>query len=277
MNFSDCILTIYIDFGNFAPQPQTTKSIFGQSQPTSLPGQPQSTSIFGQPAQANGSSVSTFGGGSTTQTFRLSRQQPQQAGGGIFGSSFDAPQQQLQQTSLLQQQQQSQHASGGPSGSGLFGAQQRQQAIPQSEGLYDDFEEVHISSAASDPGPGDIPLSQSHTVVTETPVAISYSVEGQVTIPSDGVKHQVGVAVLIFGSENGKRAGDEDVRIEYGVIPRIDTRVYLDVCISFYCTDRNSSLVFRSAVSRTQVNTDSFLDQCLLSLTTLTLHIPTSE
>lgn len=182
-------------FGAFG-QPASFSFSGATTQSQSQPQQAQTSGLFGQP------------------------QQQQQAGGGLFGggSSFGA-----------------QTFGGGSSAfsSEPFGAPQ--QAAPQSD-LTEDFEEINISAAGT--ATGDVPLSQTLTVVTETPVAISYSVEGRVSIPSDGVKHQVGVAVLPFGGERkdtekeqaGKRR-EEDVKIEYGVVPRVDTRVYLDVSI----------------------------------------------
>lgn len=60
--------------------------------------------------------------------------------------------------------------------------------------------------------------SEPITIVTETPIAISFSVSGESNIPSDGVDHQVSVAVLPFS-----------VKISYIAIPRIDPRVFLQV------------------------------------------------
>jgi hypothetical protein len=51
------------------------------------------------------------------------------------------------------------------------------------------------------------------TIVTETPMAISFSVNGESNIPSDGVDS---VAVLPFSA-----------KISYVAIPRMDPRVFL--------------------------------------------------
>ncbi|PPQ84015.1 hypothetical protein CVT25_000561 [Psilocybe cyanescens] len=80
---------------------------------------------------------------------------------------------------------------------------------PVSDNGEDEYEEVG--------GPGAI--AEPTTVVSETPVAISFSVHGESTIPSDGVEHQVSVAVLPF-----------EATISYICIPRIDPRVFLQ-CI----------------------------------------------
>ena len=55
--------------------------------------------------------------------------------------------------------------------------------------------------------------------VAETPpTAISHLITGKSTILSDGVEHQVSVAVLRF-----------DMKISHVTVPRIDPRVYLQV------------------------------------------------
>ena len=72
----------------------------------------------------------------------------------------------------------------------------------------DDFEDLEGPCAITEPT----------TVVSETPMAISFSVHGESTIPSDGVEHQVSVAVLPF-----------QAKISYIAIPRIDPRVFLQV------------------------------------------------
>lgn len=63
------------------------------------------------------------------------------------------------------------------------------------------------------------------TIVSETPVAASYSVEGKSTIPSDAKGHQVSIANLPF-----------DAQISHITVPRIEPRVYLEV--SPYCRCR---------------------------------------
>ena len=72
----------------------------------------------------------------------------------------------------------------------------------------DDFEEVDGRPAITEPT----------TVVSETPMAISFTVHGESTIPSDEVDHQVSVALLPFKA-----------KISYITIPRIDPRVFLQV------------------------------------------------
>ena len=84
----------------------------------------------------------------------------------------------------------------------------------------DDFEDLE--------GPGAI--TEPTTVVSETPMAISFSVHGESTIPSDGVEHQVSVAVLPF-----------QAKISYISIPRIDPRVFLQVNLHFLPKSNNHS------------------------------------
>ena len=59
------------------------------------------------------------------------------------------------------------------------------------------------------------------TVVTETPLAISFVVDGESTIPSDGLPHQAEIAKLDF-----------EGKIEHVVVPRTDATVYLQVCVA---------------------------------------------
>jgi type II secretory pathway pseudopilin PulG len=78
----------------------------------------------------------------------------------------------------------------------------------------DDFENVSSPSITG---------VEPTTVVAETPIAISYSVHGESTIPSDDVVHQVVIAVLPF-----------EATISYISVPRIEPRVYLQVRSIFY-------------------------------------------
>ena len=73
----------------------------------------------------------------------------------------------------------------------------------------DDFEDVSSPSTTG---------VEPTTIVAETPIAISYSVHGESTIPSDDVVHQVVIAVLPF-----------EATISYISVPRIEPRVYLQV------------------------------------------------
>ncbi|KAG6872729.1 hypothetical protein C0995_007132 [Termitomyces sp. Mi166 len=65
------------------------------------------------------------------------------------------------------------------------------------------FEEISATEVISEPT----------TFVNETPVAISFSITGESTIPSDGLEHQVSVSILAF-----------EAKISYVAIPRIEPR-----------------------------------------------------
>lgn len=99
-------------------------------------------------------------------------------------------------------------------GGGLFGSTTAAASAPApatttQEDVEETFEEIPGPSAFSEPT----------TVVTETPLSVSYAVEGEATIPSDGVAHQVSVAMLSF-----------DSKVTHVCCPKIDARVYLQVC-----------------------------------------------
>lgn len=59
-------------------------------------------------------------------------------------------------------------------------------------------------------------------LVTQTPMTLTYAVRGRADIPSDGKEHVVTIAILIFEAE-----------IEYVSVPRVDPRVFLQVCCCF--------------------------------------------
>ncbi|KAJ7239375.1 hypothetical protein B0H12DRAFT_1237581 [Mycena haematopus] len=110
-----------------------------------------------------------------------------QAQGGLFGSTQQPVQAQAQTFSVPPTQDQSTAATG-------------------LEFEAEDFEDIDVPNAMSGP----------MTIVTETPLAISYAVEGATTVPSDGTVHQVSVAVLPF-----------EAKISHICSPRVDPRVYL--------------------------------------------------
>lgn len=86
------------------------------------------------------------------------------------------------------------------------------------------------------------PLKEGKTLVRETPVAVTFSVHGQSTIPSDGIDHQVAVAILPF-----------EAAISYITVPKIDPRVYLQ------CRVKNSSDYRLLAGSVRVIFDDSFV------------------
>jgi len=110
---------------------------------------------------------------------------------------------------------------GGASGGGGFGAPPGGYGFPQAAPVIPDApnEELHDEEFEElIEGPDSDPI----TIVTETPMAISFSVNGESNIPSDGVDHQVSVAVLPFSA-----------KISYIAIPRIEPRVFLQVTLFF--------------------------------------------
>ncbi|KAK0472056.1 hypothetical protein IW261DRAFT_1343884 [Armillaria novae-zelandiae] len=146
------------------------------------------------------------------------------------GSAFvleSCPKQQQQQVSSLIPIRRGlfgQPTAGGTSAFGAFGgpssearpqpqAEATQFPPPESEEI---FEEIVLPDGSATP--------EASTLVTETPFAISYSVEGKSTIPSDGIAHQVTVAVLPFQSSTS-----------YVTVPRIDPRLFLQ------CRVKNTS------------------------------------
>lgn len=173
--------------GGFVPPPRVLgpSGIFQQSQQSFAPASTGGT-LFG-PAQAQPS----FGPAP-------SQQQSQQSfasaptGGSLFGQQAQTPQPSF----------------------GLFGGGGAAPSGPPPASAHpasddQDFEDISTP----------VPITEPQTVVTETPVAISYSVHGKTTIPSDGIEHQVSVAVLPF-----------EASVSYVAIPRIEPRVYLQVC-----------------------------------------------
>ncbi|KAF7291781.1 hypothetical protein HMN09_01237900 [Mycena chlorophos] len=84
------------------------------------------------------------------------------------------------------------------------------EAPTQEPSSSEEFEEIAIPTAQAGPT----------TIVTETPLAVSYSVEGKTTVPSDGTAHQVAVASLPF-----------EAQITHICTPRVDARVYLQASV----------------------------------------------
>lgn len=205
--------------------PQTGFGSFGQS--STLPSTAvNSSSTFNQPRLTPGSGI--FGDSSVAQQqsafHRANQLAQQQLTTGLFGQAANHGQQQQQ-----------------PPAGGLFGAPQPQpEPRPQfgngvgggglfgrSIGAHPQVEGVPVPQTAAEDGhdfdeiPPPDPVSELSTVVTGTPLAVSYSVHGEPTIPCDGVEHQVSVAVLLF-----------EAVLTYVSVPRIEPRVYLQVSSS---------------------------------------------
>jgi hypothetical protein len=107
---------------------------------------------------------------------------------------------------------------GGTTSGSVFGASFGASTLPtaavpaavttEPDDIVSSFEEITSPGAFSEPT----------TVVTESPLSATYAVEGESTIPSDGVAHQVSIAVLSFES-----------KVTHVCCPKIDPRVYLQV------------------------------------------------
>ncbi|TFK16659.1 hypothetical protein FA15DRAFT_698701 [Coprinopsis marcescibilis] len=170
-----------------------TSGFAGAFGPTQAPvrglfGSQPAAGFAGQPQAATGGSLfgtqATVGGGG----FQAA------TGGGLFGTS--------------------QAASGG----GDVSAGDLVVPLPDEE---EEEEEQFEELSTGEPIPA---IAEPTTIVNETPVAVTFSVHGESTIPSDGIAHQVSVAILPFEST-----------ISYITVPKIDARVYLQ------CRVKNSS------------------------------------
>ncbi|KAG6812258.1 hypothetical protein H0H92_003714 [Tricholoma furcatifolium] len=133
---------------------------------------------------------------------------------------------------------------------GLFGSAAITSSAPVTyeRGAMGGFDTVDDDDVFEDISPLADAITEPTTFVNETPVAVSFSITGQSTVPSDGVEHQVSIAVLPF-----------EAKISYVAIPRIEARVYLQ------CKVKNSSdyrllagpvsvILDDSYVSKTSIN-----------------------
>lgn len=121
--------------------------------------------------------------------------------GQVFGAAPLAPQQQQQQGLFGQSNVFSAFAA--PAPAGLFGATARPQEVPEPQPVHvaptpadDGWQAVDADTAGDEPAP----IAGPSTVVHESPLALSYHIEGASSVPSDGVPHQLAVAVLPFSA-----------------------------------------------------------------------------
>ncbi|TFK68241.1 hypothetical protein BDN72DRAFT_769601 [Pluteus cervinus] len=228
-----------LSFGQQAQQQQQPQqSIFGNPQP-------QSYSAFGQPATGGGlfgaapattgggifgSAPTTTGGafGSSTGTGLFGSTAPAPASTGLFGSAPSAP-----AASPFTGFGSAAPAAPTGFGGGLFGSAAASSGpapafgasaanpggptepdAPAADAAEESFEELALHGTLDEP----------KTTVTETPVAVSFSVKGQTTIPSDGIDHRVSVAILPF-----------EANISHITVPSTEPRVYLQ------CEVKNTS------------------------------------
>ena len=76
----------------------------------------------------------------------------------------------------------------------LFGSSTQAQVMPQSD---EGWQAVDVDTTADEPA---ALITEPTTVVHESPLALTYRVEGASRVPSDGVPHQLAVAVLPFAA-----------------------------------------------------------------------------
>ena len=163
---------------------QQASNVFGQAASFAQPVQvPQQTSLFGQAQPA----ASLFGSAPAAVPFGSTSGAP--AGGAFgFGAVPSSP-----------------PAPAPPPSVPAVAERERERAEDYDQ---EDFEEVNEPATITEPT----------TIVSETPVAVSFSVHGESSIPSDGIEHQVSVAMLPFKA-----------KVSYITVPRIDPRVFLQV------------------------------------------------
>jgi uncharacterized protein (TIGR02231 family) len=94
------------------------------------------------------------------------------------------------------------------------------EALSDSE-VEETFEQVETPGVAEKP----------KTVVSESPLSMTYSVQGKSSIPSDGIAHQVLVASLPF-----------EASVTYVAVPRVETVAYLQVSNGFLITSASLTL-----------------------------------
>jgi hypothetical protein len=159
--------------------------------------------VFGQQQQQQQQVPGQFGAFGVANSFPSQQHQALPFGssnsgnsGGLFGSATRAPQPQSAQP---------------VSNAGLFGTA----VLPEAEsGATEHPEEEEAFEQVGGPAA----FLEPTTVVSESPLAISYAVDSKSTIPSDGVSHQVSVAVLPF-----------ETKITHVTAPRVQPNVYLQV------------------------------------------------
>ncbi|KAK7055911.1 hypothetical protein R3P38DRAFT_2849558 [Favolaschia claudopus] len=185
---------------------------------------PQGGALFGQKGAPLNNNTNMFSNNVFGQHMQLQQQQMQQqqqqvtAFGSVsqpqastFGAFGSSSQPQAPQQSIFGASAQTQAPRFGGT---LFGVSPAQPVTtdalaPGAEAPEldsEDFEDIAVPNAMAGPT----------TIVTETPLAISYAVEGATTVPSDGTVHQVSIAVLPF-----------EAKISHICTPRVDPRVYL--------------------------------------------------
>ena len=203
------------------PPAPAAPSAFGQAAilPQAQPTQPmQSQNTFGASGMFGSSAP-------TTQPVP-----PAPAGPGVFGQAATIPQ--AQPTQPMQPQ----NTFGVSS---LFGssAQTTQPSLPPPHSLFgstrdlnhggtesaaipaDEWQDIEREDATADEEQTNV-IGEPTSVVHESPLALTYHVEGASGVPSDGVPHQVTIAVLPF-----------EAKIQHVTIPKVRPVAYLQATV----------------------------------------------
>ncbi|KAH9020327.1 hypothetical protein EDB84DRAFT_1441858 [Lactarius hengduanensis] len=175
------------------PPPKVAQGLFGQSQ------QPPSA-VFGAAPSVGG-----FGAFGSSQVFGatpVTGLTPVTGATLVTGATPVSQQQQL-----LQQQQQQQGLLGQSNPAppmfaksatrGLFGSAAPEMSETAPTPADDGWQAVDADTTSSDEP---APIAEPTAVVHESPLALTYHIEGASRVPSDGIPHQLAVAVLPFSA-----------------------------------------------------------------------------
>ena len=225
--------------GGFGGRP--TQPVQGSTRPVA--GQPVNVPpSFGFGAPQHGASLF---GSATTTTSGLFGSAPVAQGSSLFGgassasvnpttSMFSAPAQTGQSNQEIPAAPASSTGSfGGLFGQPAFGSSTQADTAPEAGGdtsfSGDGAYETLIIPTPADLSAGGA-MGQA-TMVKETPFALSLSIDGDSSIPSDGTGHQVPIAILPFES-----------RVSYLLVPAQDPTLYLQVSPSEQLTSTSRLL-----------------------------------
>ncbi|KAI0287205.1 hypothetical protein BC826DRAFT_917531 [Russula brevipes] len=186
-----------------------------QAIPVLRPTKIRPPSIFG---------FAAFAGGGQPQTQQLPPQ-------GVFGQAIGQPMQQMQQIQQIQQMpeqwQKYSQAKLHPLpafGSQAAGAAAAPAAPTHRRARRADFMDVEAEfDVLTDEEEAEevaTPIGEPTSVVHESPLALTYHVEGASGVPSDGVPHQVSVAVLPF-----------EAKIQHVTVPKVRPVAYLQASV----------------------------------------------
>lgn len=224
-----------------APSAFGQPAMFGQAQPMPHPQGGFGAVPFGQPAMPQAAPQGGFGSVPTVpsafgQPATMSpRAQPAPPSQVAFGSAPAAPGAFGQPASMPVQAQPAQPIFGA---SGLFGSSaQTSQAAPQQQqqqqqSLFgsmqitqptalpvDEWQDIEKDDAIPDGEQANV-VGEQTSVVHESQLSLTYHVEGASGVPSDGVPHQVTIAVLPF-----------EAKIQHLTVPKVRPVAYLQATV----------------------------------------------